>query len=157
MTMADRIVVMHDGIVEQIGEPLEIYDKPNNMFVAGFIGSPAINLFPGFFLTGDRTVFETDEGMIVPLARAPTGYENRRGMLGIRPEHIAIDPEGAVDLSVTVVEPTGSETFIIGQSGKETVRCLFRDRIALRPGDAVRLRFDPDRILHFDEKTGRRI
>jgi len=157
MTMADRIVVMHDGIVEQIGQPLEIYDHPDNMFVAGFIGSPAINLLPGSFRAGDRTVFETDGGMVVPLERVPAAAGNGRGVLGIRPEHITIDPEGAVGLSVTVTEPTGSETFIIGRSEGETLRCLFRDRVALKPGDAVRLRLDPARILFFDEATGRRM
>lgn len=155
--MADRIVVMHDGVVEQIGQPLEIYDQPDNLFVAGFIGSPAINLFPGFFRTGDRAVFETDGGMIIPLERAPKGPDKGRGVLGIRPEHVTIDPQGAVGLSVTVTEPTGSETFIIGRSENETLRCLFRDRIALKPGDSVRLRLDPERILFFDEATGRRI
>ena len=157
MTMADRIVVMHDGIVEQIGQPLEIYDQPDNMFVAGFIGSPAINLFPGFFRTGDRAVFETDGGMVIPLERAPAGPDKRRGVLGIRPEHVTIDPDGAVALAVTVTEPTGSETFILGRSAEETMRCLFRDRVALKPGDAVRLRLDPSRILFFDEATGRRM
>lgn len=155
--MADRIVVMHDGIVEQIGQPLEIYDQPDNMFVAGFIGSPAINLFPGFFRTGDGAVFETDGGMMIPLERAPVGPDKQRGVLGIRPEHVAIDPEGAVGLSVTLTEPTGSETFILGRSEDETMRCLFRDRVALKPGDTVRLRLDPNRILFFDEATGRRM
>ena len=157
MTMADRIVVMHDGIVEQIGQPLEIYDQPDNMFVAGFIGSPAINLYPGFFRNGDRSVFETDGGMLIPLERAPAGPDKRRGVLGIRPEHVAIDPEGAVGLAVTVTEPTGSETFILGRSEGETMRCLFRERVALKPGDTVRLRLDSNRILFFDEATGRRI
>ncbi len=99
MTMAHRIVVMHDGVVEQIGQPLEIYDQPDNLFVAGFIGSPAINLFPGFFRTGDRAVFETDGGMIIPLERAQKGPDKGRGVLGIRPEHVTIDPQGAVGLS----------------------------------------------------------
>ncbi len=157
MTMADRIVVMHDGIVEQIGQPLEIYDQPDNMFVAGFIGSPAINLFPGFFRSGDRAVFETDGGMVIPLENAPAGPDKQRGVLGIRPEHVTIDPDGAVALAVTVTEPTGSETFILGRSAEETMRCLFRDRVALKPGDAVRLRLDPSRILFFDEATGRRM
>ena len=157
MTMADRIVVMHDGIVEQIGQPLEIYDGPDNVFVAGFIGSPAINLFPGFFRTGEKAMFETDGGMVIALTQIPEGYANRRGILGVRPEHILIDPDGAIDLTVTVTEPTGSETLIIGRSGKEILRCLFRERVALRPDDRVKLRLDPSRILFFNEETGRRI
>lgn len=157
MTMADRIVVMHDGIVEQIGEPLEIYDRPDNMFVASFIGSPAINLYEGTFRSGEKAVFETDAGMVVPIAAIPEGYANARGVLGIRPEHIVIDAEGAVRVAVTVTEPTGSETFIIGKAGQETVRCFFRDRVTLHPGDSVGLRFDPSRLLFFDGKTGQRI
>jgi multiple sugar transport system ATP-binding protein len=157
MTMADRIVVMHDGIVEQIGEPLEIYDRPDNVFVASFIGSPAINLFEGTFRSGEKPVFETAAGLVVPVDRIPDGYLNQAAILGIRPEHIAIDSDGPVRLSVTVTEPTGSETYVIGRSGEETVRCFFRDRVAVHPGDTIGLRFDSARLLFFDAATQRRI
>lgn len=157
MTMADRIVVMHDGIVEQIGEPLEIYDRPDNVFVASFIGSPAINLYEGMFRSGEKPVFETDAGLVVPVERIPDGYLNAPAILGIRPEHIGIDPEGAVKASVTVTEPTGSETYIIGRSGDETIRCFFRDRVAVHAGDTITLRMDPARLIYFDPRTKRRI
>ncbi|MBL8580838.1 MAG: sn-glycerol-3-phosphate ABC transporter ATP-binding protein UgpC [Rhizobiaceae bacterium] len=157
MTMADRIVVMHDGIVEQIGRPLEIYDRPVNTFVAGFIGSPAINLLPGVFRGGEKAMFETDNGMVVPAASIPDGYMNRKAVLGIRPEHVTLDAAGPVELTVTVTEPTGSETVVMGRAGHETLRCLLRERADLKPGDTVRVRPDMHRTLFFDEKSGERV
>src|SRR5262249_39350441 len=95
MTMADRIVVMHDGLVEQIGAPLELYDKPANLFVGGFIGSPAMNLLNGALRANGRLEFEGANGVRLPLLTAPNGSNGHPVIYGIRPEHFAIAADGA--------------------------------------------------------------
>src|SRR5499433_520359 len=107
MTMADRIVVMHDGLIEQIGTPLELYDKPVNLFVAGFIGSPAMNFLPGTVRANGRLEFEGAGGMRLPLLTAPPGSDGRPVIYGVRPEHFVISDDGA-EAEVLVIEPTGS-------------------------------------------------
>src|SRR5262245_66321283 len=89
MTMADKIVVMHDGRVEQIGAPLDLYDWPDNLFVAGFIGSPAMNFFKGTIRLNGGPIFEGPGGVRLNLAAAPAGGEGRPVVCGIRPEHFA--------------------------------------------------------------------
>ena len=153
MTMADKIVVMHDGNVEQIGAPLDLYDRPENLFVAGFIGSPAMNMLHGRIEGGD---FVTDEGVRLPFAAAPPGSEGRRAIYGIRPEHFRLDPDG-IETTVSVVEPTGSETLVFVQAGGREVTCLFRERIQARHGDVLRVSPDPALVHLFDEGTGRRL
>src|SRR6202041_3943911 len=87
MTMADKIVVMHDGIVEQIGTPLELYDRPDNQFVASFIGSPAMNFLKGKIKANGSVGFEGPNGVKLPLASAPTNSDGRGAVYGVRPEH----------------------------------------------------------------------
>src|SRR5213075_2321543 len=106
MTMADKIVVMHDGIVEQIGTPLDLYDKPDNQFVAGFIGSPAMNFLTGSIRTNGKAEFEGPNGVKLPLASAPPASEGRPAVYGVRPEHFTIADDGA-EAEIIVVEPTG--------------------------------------------------
>src|SRR6059058_968819 len=108
MTMADRIVVMHDGLVEQIGAPLELYDKPQNLFVAGFIGSPAMNFLTGSIKANGTLAFEGPGGAKLPLNAAPSGSDGRPAVYGVRPEHFVIADDGA-EAEVQVVEPTGAE------------------------------------------------
>ena len=91
MTMADRIVVMHDGIVEQIGTPLELYDFPRNLFVAAFIGSPSMNILGGHLSDG---CFLTADGTVIDLPFTPPGKDGDLVTLGIRPEHFVLDPQG---------------------------------------------------------------
>src|SRR3954453_17159268 len=105
MTMADRIVVMHDGVVEQIGPPLDLYDRPDNLFVAGFIGSPAMNFISGTIRRNGHLVFVSDTGLTIPLDAAPAGVDGRPLILGIRPEHFDLAPDG-IAAEVVVVEPT---------------------------------------------------
>ena len=120
MTMADKIVVMHDGIVEQMGAPLDLYDRPNNLFVAGFIGSPAMNFVKGKIGSGG---FEAEGGFALPVGRAPAASDGRPVVYGLRPEHIRIDPQG-VPAEVVVIEPTGSETQVCcGLAGRKSSRC----------------------------------
>src|ERR1700730_7437426 len=95
MTMADRIVVMHDGLVEQIGAPLELYDRPQNMFVAGFIGSPAMNFLKGKVKVNGTAGFEGPNGVNLPLASAPANSDSRPAVYGVRPEHFTIADDGA--------------------------------------------------------------
>ncbi|HEX2115927.1 MAG TPA: sn-glycerol-3-phosphate ABC transporter ATP-binding protein UgpC, partial [Alphaproteobacteria bacterium] len=112
MTMADRIVVMHDGIVEQIGTPLELYDSPANLFVAGFIGSPAMNFITGIVKrNGGMGFVETESGTKLPLPNGVAAQPERKVVFGIRPEHLSLGDGGeSVPAQVQVVEPTGAET-----------------------------------------------
>lgn len=148
--MADKIVVMRDGVVEQAGSPLQLYDRPDNMFVAGFIGSPAMNFIDGRIENG---TFIGEGGFSAPasVADAPA-----KVVLGIRPEHLRLDPSGA-EATVTVVEQTGSETFLLLDMGGRNLTYLGRDRLAIGPGETIRVTADPARLHFFDAVTGRRI
>ncbi|MFS8047341.1 ABC transporter ATP-binding protein [Rhizobium sp. BR 314] len=156
MTMADRIVVMRDGYVEQIGSPLELYDRPANLFVAGFIGSPGMNLIRGK-ISGDGPLeFIADGGARLPL---PQGIDVTRGaevVYGIRPENIAVS-EGGIDAEVVVVEPTGAETLIVASIGSDNIVLALRERIGSRVGDTISLQPDTGKLHLFEGATGRRI
>jgi multiple sugar transport system ATP-binding protein len=156
MTMADKIVVMHDGIVEQIGTPLDLYDKPENQFVAGFIGSPAMNFLKGAVKVNGTAGFVGPNGVQLPLAGAPSGSDGRPAVYGIRPEHFTIADDGA-DAEIVVVEPTGSETQVFAKLGGEEIVAVFRERHKFEPGDKVRLKPDPALVHLFDEATGKRL
>ena len=151
MTMADKIVVMHDGIVEQIGAPLDLYDRPDNMFVAGFIGSPAMNFVKGTLNGG---VFKSATGLTLPVAKAPPASDGRPVVLGVRPEHLVAAPDGAA-VDVVVVEPMGSETQIVAKSGDHELICLFRNRIMPNPGDKISVGCDPKLVHLFDPDSGK--
>ncbi len=157
MTMADKIVVMHDGIVEQVGEPLELYDQPRNLFVAGFIGSPAMNFMSGA-LGADPgpAVFQSEGGLRFPVGAIPHAAQGRRVTLGVRPEHVVITPDG-VPAEVLVVEPTGSETQVNVKNGQHEFVCLFRERIRPRPGEMIRISPMAQHIHLFDVETGQRV
>jgi len=154
MTMADKIVVMHDGVVEQMGAPLDLYDRPDNMFVAGFIGSPAMNFIHGR-IEGDG--FVTASGGTLPLSRAPAAAEGRPAVYGVRPEHFQLAPNG-VPVEVVVIEPTGSEMQIVARlDGGQEIVSVFRERVQARPGDTLRIAPDPRLVHLFDEASGRRL
>ncbi len=152
MTMADKIVVMHDGIVEQIGEPLDLYDRPANLFVAGFIGSPAMNFLKGR-IHGGR--FVADDGVALPLANGARARAGR-ATYGFRPEHLAVADDG-IETRVVVVEPTGSETQVVVERGGQEIVCVFRERIAAKPGEPLRIKPDPALVHLFDEGSGQRL
>src|SRR5262252_4645167 len=156
MTMADRIVVMHDGLVEQIGAPLELYDRPQNLFVAGFIGSPAMNLLRGTVRANGGTQFEGPGGTTLPLATTGGGNDGRPAVYGVRPEHFSLADDG-VDAVVQVTEPTGSELQVVAKIGDSDIIAVFRERHQFKPGDKIRLRPDPRLIHLFDEATGKRL
>jgi multiple sugar transport system ATP-binding protein len=153
MTMADRIVVMHDGVVEQTGAPLELYDRPANLFVAGFIGSPAMNVLKGT-VHGDG--FHTEGGFTLPLGAAPPASEGRPAVYGVRPEHIRLAPDG-IPVQVVVVEPTGSETQVVVRAGTSELTCVFRERISARPGETITVAPDVALTHLFDGADGHRL
>jgi multiple sugar transport system ATP-binding protein len=149
MTMADQIVVMHSGRIEQAGRPLELYDRPANTFVAGFIGSPAMNLLPGRVADGG---FRADGGALLPL---PPGAPASVSTYGIRPEHLMLADDGMPG-TITVVEPTGSETQVMLRLGETPLVGAFRERVSGRPGDALRIK--PDlALVHLFGPDGRRL
>jgi len=156
MTMADKIVVMHDGIVEQIGTPLDLYDKPDNQFVAGFIGSPAMNFLKGKVKVNGTATFEGPNGVKLPLGAATAASDGRPAVYGIRPEHFTIADDGA-EAEIVVVEPTGSETQVFAKLGGEEIVAVFRERHQFNPGEKVRLKPDPMLVHLFDEATGKRL
>ena len=153
MTMADKIVVMNGGNVEQAGPPLELYDRPANLFVAGFIGSPAMNMLRGR-VSGNA--FRTEDGTQWPLPPA-NGHARPEGeaVYGIRPEHLRLDPEG-IKATVQVVEPTGSETQVLMRVGEATLVGAFRERVSARPGDTLPVSPEPGLAHLFDGATGQR-
>lgn len=154
--MADRIVVMRDGYVEQIGSPLDLYDRPDNLFVASFIGSPGMNLIRGHISTDGPVEFIAADGGRMPL---PGKVDLERGaevVYGLRPEHVTIG-EGGVDAEVILIEPTGAETQIVCRIGAENVVVALRDRIAVSAGDTLSLIPDLGKLHLFDGITGRRL
>jgi len=163
---------MHDGLVEQIGAPLELYDRPDNLFVAGFIGSPAMNLVRGTIHLNGAPSFSGRNGIRLPLAAAPAGADGRAAVYGIRPEHFVIADDGA-EAEVQVIEPTGSETQVVarlggresgqgnsqenGQENAQDIIAVFRERHQFKPGDKIRLKPDPRLVHLFDAATGQRL
>ncbi|MDB5524285.1 MAG: sugar transporter [Rhizobium sp.] len=156
MTMADKIVVMRDGRVEQIGAPLDLYDRPSNIFVAGFIGSPSMNFMRGKLATQNGQIaFVSDKGTVLPVP-AGTAAHADPVIYGIRPEHIDYRSDGQA-ATISVLEPTGSETQIFAHMGGDPINAVVRDRISLRPGEAIPLQIDPQRVHLFDRKSGQRL
>jgi multiple sugar transport system ATP-binding protein len=151
MTMADKIVVMNAGKVEQIGSPLDLYDNPANLFVAGFIGSPAMNFLPGKV---SREGIAVGGGIHLP-NNARIGLDHGRDVLvGVRPEHLSVDSTGVL-AEVVVVEPTGADTQIFCKLAGADVTAVVRERHTFRPGAAVRLK--PQLTYLFDPSSGARL
>lgn len=153
MTMADKIVVMNGGRVEQIGRPLDVYDRPANQFVAGFIGSPAMNFLPG---TIEQDGFRAEGGSMWPLPEWGSASAGRPAVYGVRPEHLQLAEHG-VPLMVQVVEPTGSETQVYGKLGGLAVLGAFRERVSAGPGEPISVTADPALVHLFDHGTGARL
>ena len=151
MTMADRIVVMRDGRISQIGAPLELYDAPANVFVAGFIGSPAMNLIEGIVASAGG--FEA-EGIILPLHPGLT--PGRKITYGVRPEHLLLTDSGLA-ASVVVVEPTGAEIHLVLRVGAQELTVVLRDRQSFQPGQTLHLTPAPGMVHLFDTASGERL
>ena len=152
MTMADKIVVMNGGNVEQIGAPLELYDNPTNLFVAGFIGSPAMNFLRGKVNGG---AFRSAEGTSLPLPSTRGVSEGSPIVYGIRPEHFQLN--GGVPARVNVIEPTGSETQVMAEFAGTPIIAAFRERVSARPGETIQITPDPAMVHLFDAATGLRL
>jgi multiple sugar transport system ATP-binding protein len=155
MTMADRIVVMNKGKIEQVGDPLSLYDRPANRFVAGFLGSPAMNFIQGDMVRPD--LVRTSGGH--QIAIAPTSaQEGQPVWVGVRPESCRQVGQGqGLPVEVDVIEPTGAETLVTGRHRDAQVKCVFRDRVALTPGATINIEVAPAHTHVFDFATGARL
>jgi len=156
MTLANKIVVMLDGRVEQIGQRLELFDHPVDLFVAGFIGSPSMNFLEGKTAARDgKQVVLTDQGIKLPLAGV-NGKEGSAVTYGMRPGHITIG-EGGIAVRVSVYEPTGSVTVVFARLSGVHIDASIRGRIEGEPGKSLPFRIDPRKARIFDKATDRRL
>jgi multiple sugar transport system ATP-binding protein len=155
MTMADKIVVMQNGHIEQVGAPLELFDRPANLFVAGFIGSPAMNMLKGKVRLGEKPVVEVD-GVALPFAGSRQVTDGQEVIYGVRPEHIELAADG-FPARISVVEPTGSETLVFLRFGESEIVALFRERHDFKPGNTLNLKPRADLVHLFDAGTGKRL
>ncbi len=158
MTMADHVVVMREGVIEQQGRPLDLYDKPANKFVAGFIGSPAMN-FISAIAGEDGKSLTLDLGTVRQQVAIDHQIQpGRKVTAGIRPEHIGITDQGrgSFDVPVAVVESTGSSTFITAATTPE-MTIVETGRGSVQPGQTIGVTVDPAQVHLFDEASGVRI
>jgi multiple sugar transport system ATP-binding protein len=158
MTMADRIVVMHDGRIEQIGTPLELYDRPGNLFVAQFIGSPAMNIVDGTLRMNGAAPCVEALGMRWPVPAATAGRDGEAVHYGVRPEHLGIGGAAeSVQAEIVVVEPTGAETELVIRAGDQQLVLVTSGRPQVEPGQRIGLAIDPAMVHLFDRASGERL
>jgi multiple sugar transport system ATP-binding protein len=157
MTMADKIVVLRDGKVEQMGQPITLYDRPNNLFVAAFIGSPSMNFLNGTLMSNaGKPVVQLKDGTHLPLVDAGRASIGDSVVYGIRPEHLRLtDPD--IEATISVVEPTGSETHVLATLGEQVLTGVFRDRLSHRSGDVIPIGIDQTKAHLFNPSTGLRL
>lgn len=166
MTMASRIVVMKDGLIQQVGTPKEVYDFPENRFVGGFIGSPAMNFFEGKLVDGAFAIGE--KKMAIPAKLLDVlkaeGYDNTSITLGIRPEHIHVNnedlsgiPASEFDATITVSELTGAETILHAIYEDQDFIARVDASTSIEAGHQATLAFDMAHVHFFDAETGARI
>jgi len=156
MTMADRIAVMNEGRIEQLGEPLALYDRPANLFVAEFIGSPAMNVLDARLRRTDGATWVEVAGARWPLPAGSPGSDGQPVKVGVRPEHLLLGSEGMAG-TVVVVEPTGAGTEIVVESGGRSLTVVVHGRSNARPGEGVLLSPAPDQLHIFDASSGARL
>ncbi|MBK4735155.1 ABC transporter ATP-binding protein [Noviherbaspirillum pedocola] len=156
MTMADQIVVMRDGVVEQRGKPLELYDHPANLFVAGFIGSPAMNFIPATLRNrGGASTVEFADGSMMPAPHGVTGADGLKVVYGVRPEHLSLGrPGSGLQSTVAVVEPTGAHTQVYARFNGIELTSVFRERHDFAPDEIIHLCPDHAHTHLFDAETG---
>jgi multiple sugar transport system ATP-binding protein len=156
MTMADRIVVLNGGVIEQIGTPLALYDDPDNLFVAGFIGSPAMNFIEGTYERhGDGACVRIGE-LALP-APSVNSKHGQQVLYGVRPEHLSLAGPDGMPFALEVVEPTGAATELFGTIAGQTCCVMLNGRADVRAGTSITLRAEPDKVLVFDRASGRRL
>jgi multiple sugar transport system ATP-binding protein len=156
MTMADKIVVLRDGRVEQVGAPLELFDRPANVFVAAFIGSPSMNFLEGR-VSESGTVFTATDGTALAIAQAPRAALGRPVTFGFRPQDIALDAQSGTPAEVVVAEPTGTETHVAVKLAGKALTCVFKQRVNLDIGDKLPLSLGDAAPHFFDPQTTLRI
>ena len=160
MTMGDKIVVMRDGRIEQTGSPLDLYDRPANQFVAGFIGSPSMNFLPGTLIrTGGlaQAQVQLTDGTLLDAPLQAGGRDGQAVVYGTRPEHLTLSDHGGIPAKVVVMEPTGMDTFVSCRHGSTELCAVFRERHDFAPGSTVHLQPDLQRAHLFDAATGQRL
>ena len=158
MTMGDKIVVMRDGRIEQTGSPLELYDRPNNQFVAGFIGSPSMNFLPGTLRNGGGQMrVELNDGTQLDAPLNTGGSDGQPVVYGTRPEHLILADQGGIPARVVVMEPTGMDTFVACRHGTADLSAVFRERHDFMPGSTIHLVPDLQRAHLFDASNGQRM
>ena len=158
MTMADRIVVMHDGLIEQIGTPLELFDRPGNLFVAQFIGSPAMNVVAGTVRGNGAGRWVEAQGARWPLPASGSASDGQAVHYGARPGDLTLVTSGnGIPAKVIVVEPTGAETELVLEVGQESFTLVMHGRTEVQPDQEVWLRIDPAKAHVFDHKSGTRL
>ncbi len=159
MTMGDQIVVMRDGRIEQAGSPLELYDRPANTFVAGFIGSPAMNFLPGTLRrAGGAAHVELADGTRLQAPTTAAGQDGQSVVYGTRPEHLALAGSGGgIPTEVVTIEPTGADTFVFCRHQGTDLSVVFRERHNFAPGSTIHLQPDRQHAHLFDASSGQRL
>ncbi|WP_374629354.1 ABC transporter ATP-binding protein [Pannonibacter indicus] len=156
MTLADRIVAMHGGVVQQVGTPLDLYDRPANLFVAGFIGSPGMNFLEGRYHTGSGGAeFRLADGTAIPLSPRGGLADGAPATLGIRPEHVSLSDEGHWEAGVDLVEPTGFGIILHLALHGQAFKAFTLDRSVLTPAAGLRVSFPAEHLHLFDEDGNR--
>lgn len=155
MTMADKVVVLRGGRVEQIGPPLELYDRPANKFVAGFIGARGMNLVDCYVGEGNEVVL--DEGTRLTVSDVPPGSKGDWITVGVRPEAVRIDEATGTMAKVLSVEPTGAETHVTVDVGGSAMVCVLYERVNLVPGDYAPISIAAANLHFFDSANGCRL
>ncbi len=158
MTLADRIVVLNKGRIEQVGTPLDLYRRPGNLFVAGFIGSPAMNILPAtVHLGADGPRVGLSDGTSLPIATGLRVEDGQRVQIGLRPEHLAVTPSGGITGRVRIVEPTGAQTHLhVTLAGQDTI-VVVDGGISIEKHSNISLTIAPDLVHVFDNDTGQRL
>ena len=164
MTMADKIVIMKDGFIKQIGTPKEVYNNPNNMFVAGFIGSPSMNFFKGV-INDNNFIFNGDNKVSIQLKNVPKNYNNKEVILGIRPENAYIKgyltnkklTDYSIKITCTLVEMLGNEQLVYGEISNQIFYSKISSDIDIKVGNTYEFAFDIDKMYLFDIDTEERI
>jgi len=162
MTLADRLIVMNAGIADQIGTPMDVYERPASVFVAGFIGSPSMNFLAGKVTADRRAVDLAGTGarrITLPLGLPTTAAAGAPVALGIRPEHLHPDPDGALEFEIELAEPLGADTLLHGRFGEaqELVTVRQGGHVQAKPGEKRRFKAEPGHLHVFDSQTGKRI
>ena len=162
MTLADRLIVMNAGVAEQIGTPMDVYDKPASVFVAGFIGSPAMNFLAAKVGGDGKSVDLAAAGarpVSLPLAVTSSAAPGTPVAVGLRPEHLLPSSDGPLEFSIELAEPLGADTLLHGRFGdaRELVTVRQGGHVTAQPGELRRFSIGATRLHLFDSQSGRRI